>query len=201
MKVTKTNQEMPLHRVVSQEEAQFIRDAAKNAPRIPAGIYEVARIGVFPNGLTFCQTTDYKFFKLSDDLLSWAVTTVDLGLRRLLTFPCKIEFGYGRPSDGRAYADFCEDSLMNVFEAFFPEEFKTAVAEVRTALVDVPMFVDRWTRFMDTLGWRLGVMNEKLDSIDCKLTFLIAESNLTPELHAGVVERAAMDPRNGDLHG
>src|SRR5208283_280564 len=106
VKRTKTNHEMPLHRVISREEAEFTRDAARNAPQIPAGIHEVARVGHFPDGLIFCQTTDYRFFRLPHDLAPWASTTIGLGIMRLLTFPCKIEFGYGRPNDGRAYANF-----------------------------------------------------------------------------------------------
>ncbi len=76
-----------------------------------------------------------------------------------------------------------------MFDAFFP-------AEVKAAFAQVPEFVERWTKFMNALGGRLNLVVEKLDTIDCKLTFLIAETNLTPELHADVVARAAVDPRN-----
>ena len=103
---TKTNHEFPRVKEISDDEMNFLHEAARNAPLIPAGRYEVAKVGMFRDGLITCQTTDYTLYRLHSDLMGWANMTIDFALQRALTFPCDIEFDYNFEGNGRATADF-----------------------------------------------------------------------------------------------
>lgn len=71
-------------------------------------------------------------------------------------------------------------------------------------------FMGAWVKFMNHLGEKLKWSESKLETIDNKLTYVVreidqanerlilimAETNLTPTIHDGVIGMAASDPRN-----
>lgn len=103
LKRTKTNHHMPRFNVVSRAEADFVLEAIANAPRVTNGLHQVAKVGMLPTGDAFIQDTDYAYYKLPRELEAWAHDIIPLGLNRLLTFPCPIEFGVKR---GHPWAEF-----------------------------------------------------------------------------------------------
>jgi hypothetical protein len=77
-------------------------------------------------------------------------------------------------------------------------------------------FFAAWLSFMDRLGRKLDYSESKLESLDNRtvyiaseldkanerLVLLMAETNLTPELHHDALMMASADPRNRpDLNG
>jgi len=60
----------------------------------------------------------------------------------------------------------------------------------------LPRFFTDATAFMRYFRERIGHVENRLESIDSKLTILIAETNLTPELHGEIIVAARRDPRN-----
>lgn len=103
LKRTKTNHEMPQVRDMSRAEISFIQEAIKAAPPVTAGKHDVAKVGILPSGLSFIQDTDYAYYQLPAQLNGWARQIVPLGLHRVITFPCAIEFGY---VGSRPFAEF-----------------------------------------------------------------------------------------------
>jgi hypothetical protein len=102
-KRTKTNHEMPWHVVEDIAKINRLEERILASPFVPDGEHEVGRVGLFPNGLSFLETTDHCVYRIPMMLDGWVSSTVGLGLARVLTFPCKIEFG---SVAGRPYAEF-----------------------------------------------------------------------------------------------
>lgn len=71
-----------------------------------------------------------------------------------------------------------------------------ADAQQSNIFADLPKFMSAWTKFMQDIGAATKRNTALLETIDNKLTLLMSETNLTPELHSDVIAMAAADPRN-----
>src|SRR5208283_3624326 len=82
-------------------------------------------------------------------------------------------------------------SILDIFAAA-----NKMIGENGEAIARLPQFFDEWLRFMQRIGAQLERIEMRLDMIDSKLQSLLVENNLTPELHATVMQMAQNDPRN-----
>lgn len=80
----------------------------------------------------------------------------------------------------------------------------------KNIFVQATEFMEQWTVFMNRLGERQKFVESQLASLDNRMSylvremdkaneqllFIINETNITPELHEGVLAMAQNDPRN-----
>lgn len=71
-----------------------------------------------------------------------------------------------------------------------------ADAQQSNIFADLPKFMAAWTKFMQDIGAATKYNTALLETIDNKITLLMSETNLTPELHSDVIAMSAADPRN-----
>lgn len=77
---------------------------------------------------------------------------------------------------------------------------------IKAVLDDIPNLHEQWKRLNATLRYLEGASQaldnkaafliREVEEVNEKLTLLLSETHLTPDLHAGALAMAAADPRN-----
>jgi hypothetical protein len=103
---------------------------------------------------------------------------------------------------------------MNAMLEMFMKQFIGLLPpEAIQMISDMPATLDRWEKWMIKHAGMIGHIDGRIETIDnkvsylCdgvddvreKLTLLMSESNLTPELHDAIIANSVADPRQSTV--
>src|SRR5208282_6006341 len=91
--------------------------------------------------------------------------------------------------------------LEEMIKRFFPPHVLEGVGKIPTLMQNGLKLVERIDGRVETVDNKITYLCDLVEAVSDKITLLMAESNLTPELHDDVLLRASDDPRNvlGDI--